>query len=474
MISNLLSKKELLLAVVPGQDGELVVRHALVSGRHLLATGEGVPTGEVVPSRVSLYAAESYFEQVDLAAASDKLLPLVARRHVDAELVFDDALYRLRALGRARREQTIAADIMALPEKELETVQSLLPLRELPCLQMVPLELAIAALVNKVTSEPAIVFWERGGELVSLLVEGGMVQNRMRERVLDDTRDVVISRAEAGLRAGANSFGTNREIFLTLFMGDLTDYRRDSREKAARALESKLGRLYRLGRNMPEDAVLREPELYGLPLVDEKWSLLDTGYRSEVRAWRYARPMTAAACLAGLLAAMYGGLQHLQALSIASDFDQRRQQLNASLVEYERMRPGDEAVLAVRSHLDVQWQSLDEVRLDRMLHWLTHLVPGGVAIRELEVAPAPQPRQRARSAPVTWPPGEKPFDVRMEILLAETSLDDAEASAADVVRRLSQRLHMVDTRLEVTTRQVGVRRDVILVVRAQARAVDFS
>jgi hypothetical protein len=61
----------------------------------------------------------------------------------------------------------------------------------------------------------------------------------------------------------------------------------------------------------------------------------------------------------------------------------------------------------------------------------------------------------------------------MEIMLAETALDTAEASAAEVVRRLSQRLHMVDSRLDVPAPEPGVRRNVVLVVQAQARAVNF-
>ena len=58
--------------------------------------------------------------------------------------------------------------------------------------------------------------------------------------------------------------------------------------------------------------------------------------------------------------------------------------------------------------------------------------------------------------------------------LAETVLDAAEASAADVVRRLSQRLKMVDSRLEVPAPEPGIRRNVVLVVKAHAHAVNFS
>jgi hypothetical protein len=474
MTGSLLSKKEVLLAAVPGEDGETAVHYVSVSGRRILSIGEGVPARIAEPTRVSVFSLDSYFEQVDLSAASVKLLPLVARRHVDAELVFDDASYRLRARSRSRRERTISADIAAMPEHDLDAVVSMLPMQQRPCLQMVPLELAIAGLVGKATAEPVMVFWEKGGVLISLLVAGGMVLARMRERVTADNREVIISRAEAGLRASANRSGENRDIVLTLYTGDLTGHAQETREKAVLLLEKKLTRLYRGGKKIPQDAVLRYPELYGLPFVEQDWNFLEAEYRTQVQSWRYARPAAAVAGVAGILIGLYGGVQHLQAIAIASDFDQRRAELSASLAEFERMRPSDDAMASVRSRLHVQTQSMSEVRLDRMLDWLTHLVPEGMAISALEMAPVPLPRQRTAVAPNPYPPGQKPFDIKMEIVLAETALDAAEASAAEVVRRLSQRLHMVDSRLQVPAPEPGVRRNVVLVVRAQAHAVNFS
>jgi len=473
MSINPMSNKELLLAVVPGNDGEPVVHHARVNHRRIAAMGEGVPSRIAGPMRVSIFSLDSYFEQADLAAASIKLLPLVARRHVDSELVFDDTAYRLRARSRSRRERTIASDIAALPEHDLEAALSQLPLRERPCLQLVPLELAIAALVHKVTSDPVIVFWEKGGALISLLVAGGMVQTRMRERVTDDNREAIISRAESSLRASASRSEENREVSLLLYTGDLSDRNHATQVKAAGVLEQKLARLYRGGRKVPKDVVLRDPELYGLPFVASEWNFLEMQYRAQVLSWRYARPAAAVAGVAGVLFALYGGIQHLQALNIASDFERGRDELNARVAEFERNRPSDVAMASVRSRLQVQQQSLSEVRLDRILDWLTHLVPEGVVISSFEMAPAPLPRQRNAALPAQLPAGERPFEVKMEFVLAETVLDAAEASAAEVVRRLSQRLHMVDSRLQVPAPEPGAHRNVVLVVRANARAENF-
>jgi hypothetical protein len=61
----------------------------------------------------------------------------------------------------------------------------------------------------------------------------------------------------------------------------------------------------------------------------------------------------------------------------------------------------------------------------------------------------------------------------MEIMLPETTFDAAEASSATVVRNLSRRLQMVESRLDVPAPEPGVRRNVLLVVNAQARAVNF-
>jgi hypothetical protein len=471
MTKSLLSGKELLLAVVPDESGEPVLRFARVDGRRILKTGEGTPGRLSGPTRASVFSLSSYFEQVDLAAAVPKMLPLVARRHVDAELVFDES-YRLRALSRAKRERTIAADIAALPELDLDAAVSLLPLRQRPCVQMVPLELAIAALVRQATAEPVIVFWEKGGVLLSLLVAEGMVQARTRERVNDDNREVILARAEASLRASAGHHGESREVFLTLYTGNLCGREQEEQEKAAQVFEKKMAKLYRGRRDVPKDAVLRDPELYGLPFVDGEWNFLEKGYRDQVQSWRYARPAAALAVLAGVAFAVVGGFQHLQALGTASEFDERRAKLRQTLTEIERVIPSNEAMATARAGLQVQMESLSEVRLDRMLDWITHLVPKGVTIRKLQVEPEPPPRSR-RGAPVNYAPGQKPFLVKMEIMLAETTFDAAEASSAEVVRRLSQRMQMVESRLDVPAPEPGVRRNVVLMVNAQARAVNF-
>ena len=473
MSKSLLSNKELLLAVVPDKDGEPVVRYANVNGRRILRAGEGAPSHRSGPVRAAIFSLDSYFEQLDLVAPSTKVLPLAARRHVDAELIFEDESYRLRAHSRAKRERTIATDIAAMPESDLEIATSLLPLERRPCMQMVPIELSIAALVRRVTTKPVIVLWEKGGVLLSLLIADGMVLTRMREMVTDESRETVIDRAETGLRTAASRSGGKCDISQVLFMGDLCDRKATGVEKAAKLFEDRVARLYRVGRKLPKNTVLLDPELYGLPFVEADWNFMEAAYRDQVKAWRYARPVAALSGLTGAAFAVYGGLLHMQALGVGSDFDTQRDRLGETLAEIKQIRPSDEAMATVRSGLKVQLESLSEVRLDHMLDWLTHLVPDGVVIRDLQVEPAPPPMRNGRRVAVNYPPGEKPFQVKMEIMLADTAFDDAEASSAEVVRRLSQRLQMVDSRLDVPAPIPGVRRSVVLMVDAHARAVDF-
>ncbi|WXG54192.1 MAG: hypothetical protein RNU03_05720 [Candidatus Sedimenticola sp. (ex Thyasira tokunagai)] len=472
MSMTLLSGKELLLAVVPGGDGQPVLHYAMVDGRRIRKVGEGEPAGLTGPMRAAVFSPAGYFERVDLAAPSPKLLPLAARRHLDAELVFDEP-YRLRVRSRVKRERTIAADMAAMPELDLDTAVALLPLEEQPCLQMVPVELAIAALVRKATAEPVIVLWEKGGVLLSLLIAEGMIEARTRENVSAENRELVIARAEASLRTSASHRGEGREIFLTLGMGDLCGHGADLGEKSVEVFEKKLAKLYRGRRGMAADIVLRSPELYGLPFVDDDWNFQEKNYRDQVQSWRYAKPVAAAAGVAGILFALYGGFQHLQAMNAASEFDKRQAKLLQTQVEIGRILPSEQAMATARSGLQVQVQSLSEVRLDHMLDWLTHLVPEGVIIRSLVVEPEPPPRGGGRTAAVKHPPGQKPFLVKMEIVLAETSFDAAEASSAELVRRLSRRLDIVESRLAVPAPEQGMRRNVVLVVAAHARAVKF-
>lgn len=472
MVMSLLSGKELLLAVVHGEDGQPALHYASVDGRRIRKVGEGEPTGLSGPMRAAVFSSASYFERVDLAAPSPKLLPLVARRHVDAELVFDEP-YRLRAHSRVKRERTIAADIAAMPEIDLDTAATLLPLAEQPCLQLVPVELAIAALVRKATAEPVIVLWEKGGVLLSLLIAEGMIEARTREHVTAENRETVIARAEASLRTSAGHRVEGKEIFLTLGMGNLCGKGLEPDERVVKVFKNKLAKLYRGRKGMAADIVLRSPELYGLPFVAKEWNFLEKIYQDQVQAWSYAKPVAAAAGLAGIAFALFGGAQHIQAMNAASEFDERQTKLFQTQAEIERILPSEQAMATARSGLQVQVDSLSEVRLDHMLDWLTHLVPEGVTIRSLTVEPEPPPRSAGKAAAVKYPPGQKPFLVKMEIMLAETSLDTAEAGSAEIVRRLSRRLDIVESRLAVPAPEPGVRRNIVLVVDAEARAVKF-
>ena len=472
MILNLKQKKTALLTVVPDTQGGTTIRYAIVNGRRVQAVGEGIPAKNKLPMKTAVLSLDGYFDHAELEALSTKMLPLVARRYVDGELVFQDEPYRLRTRCRSKREQTISTDIAALPEADIETALRLLPAQQRPCLQLVPIELSIAALVSVDTDEPVIVFWERAGVLLSLLIVDGMVQTRMCERVTDETRDAVVARAESSLRASL-SHRENREIVLVIYTGDLRDAYADSADAVSQAFEKKIAKRYRLPRKTAKDAVLRDPEIYGLPFVQDEWSFMDQEYRSQVKAWQLAKPASALASTAGIALVMFGAVQHLQALAVAQDFDEKRSGLTATIGEIDAIRPSDEKMQTVRDGLQVHMQSFNEVRLDRMLDWLTHLVPEGVLIKELSVAPAPPPMQRRGLVPVAYQPGQKPFLVKLEIMLADTDFDSAEASSAEIVRRLSRRLQMVDTRLDVPAPEADLRRNISLVVNANARAQDF-
>ena len=78
MFRGPMSANELLLAVVPGVDGDSVLHYARVDGLRVRRTGEGVPRGFSGPIRASVYSSASYFEQVDLVAANQTMRRITA------------------------------------------------------------------------------------------------------------------------------------------------------------------------------------------------------------------------------------------------------------------------------------------------------------------------------------------------------------------------------------------------------------
>jgi hypothetical protein len=473
MINRITDKSAILVSVTPASDGSRELNFITLDGTKVCASGKVLPANTSIPLRAAIFSLDSYFEQTELAATSDKMLALLARRHLDNELIFQDDAYRLRALPMARHERSISANIAAMPEHDIDAAMALVPADKQPCLQLVPVELAIAALVGRFSPGATLVFWEKGGILLSLLVTAGAVCNRMCERVSESNRVAAISRAESGLKAGIEQTGEDAAEILSIFTGDLCGAPEELREKPELDLERTINASFRIKDRQQTAEVLQSPELYGLPFVPDDWSFMAAGYRTQVNAWRFAKPAAMLASAAGIVIALLGGITHLQAIGTANDFQLSKGKLQNLLAETAANRPSDAQIEAVRNALRVEAMSHDEVRIDRFLAWLTNTVPSGVVIRDLTVLPTPAPRSRYGNAQENYPQGQKPFTVNLELMFADTSFNAAESGSAEVVRRLSRRLQMLDTRLEIPAPEPGQPRKVVLAITAQAKAENF-
>ncbi len=384
----------------PAAEAEAaVVRYALVQGRQLLRRGEieadrlaSLGGYEV---RASFFDRSAYFGRVGSQTSNARLAGVVARRFVDGELLFNEP-YRLRLSVHPTGEHDFQLRLIAASELGCVRAEGSLPLDSRPVGLASLEELAIAALVARVTPAPAMVCFARGARFIAFVCEAGEVRSRNVEMLpggeLGAAQDAA-SRAEAMLLGGlGNAAPGDVNIGIKLYLGDLRPLAAEAaaqRDYASREVEKKMGLLVRGG-----DA-LAEPELFGLRFVGSRWNLLEPDQALRAWAWKAALPVS------GLMAA---GALTLAGLGVATAYEnsrktdeigRQRQQVEQQRAELEKRVPDSGEVSRIRDLTDLLQKREEQVRVDHLLAWLTRQIPEGASIASLHM----------------FPPGETPPEV---------------------------------------------------------------
>jgi hypothetical protein len=396
----------LLLTTTDDAADDGLLRYASIgSGRKVLATGTvrmvDLPAGE---ARVSFYARTAYFNQTETDKRSAQMQPIHARRLIDGELAFNEP-FRARqrattAPGEGRQNLALAA----VAEADYALLANRLPLLQRPFACKTAVECALAALLGKATKEPARLLWRRGSHMLGLLVEGGRIHARHaarveREAALDEATfaDRVLPLLSGAASRSGNA-GSGRDVVITLALGEWGALPEGVDAKIGVGVRSQLLALFP---GAPADDVTAWPELYGLPFVPEEFNFLTPAYQAEVQGVRLVKPVLWAAVAAAAAFGMAAAYAAIQASNLNSGTDARRTALAANLQMVESQIPKPEDIEKLKRRLGVQ-STLEGIRLDRFLAWVSKNTPKGVIIRKLDVSrdgnPTPPARATARAA----------------------------------------------------------------------------
>lgn len=367
------------------------VRYCLMAGRRVVRRGEVAP-GRLAELggydiRASFFDRGGYFGRVASQTANARLAGVVARRFIDGEMLFNEP-YRLRLSATPTGEHDFQLRMVAASELACVRLEDLLPLQDRPVSTAALEEVAIAALVARVTMTQVMVAFARGSRFMAFLAEGGEVKSRSVEALYSDDPAAAIdaaNRAEAMLLGGNSALGGGSSTPpLKIYLGDLRSLAAEPaalRDVASREIEKRIAALVQGG-----DALL-EPELYGLKYVAYRWNLLEPEQAQRAWAWKIAVP-TVGAMLATTVA--FAGLATL--LHMGNRYTEKANALQQSELDAQRGKlvarvPPEQDVRRIKDLTDLLRQRDQQVRVDHLLSWLTHQVPQGASVAALHVFP---------------------------------------------------------------------------------------
>ena len=443
----------LLLTTTDYAADDGLLRYARIgSGRKVLATGTArvvdLPPGE---ARVSFYARTAYFNQTETDRRAAQMQPIHARRLIDGELAFSEP-FRARqrattAPGEGRQNLALAA----VAEADYALLANRLPLLQRPFACITAAECALAALLGKATKEPARLLWRRGSHMLGLLVEGGQIHARHaarveREAALDEATfaDRVLPLLSGAANRSGNA-GAGRDVVITLALGEWGALPEGVDAKIGAGVRNQLQALFP---GAPADDVAAWPELYGLPFVAEDFNFLTLPYQAEVQGARLAKPVLWVAGAAAAVFGMVAAFSALQASDLNSGTDTRRTALTANLQKVESQIPKPEDIEKLKRRLGVQ-STLEGIRLDRFLAWVSKNTPKGVIIRKLDVSrdaspAAPATAGAANAAPLPLVSWKAAIEYEVPGPYAE-----AEQKSAAIMTALGNKSKLVSSALNV-------------------------
>jgi hypothetical protein len=413
-------------------------------------------------ARLAFYTRSAYFSQTETERRPAKLLPLMVRRLIDADLAFNEpfrARHRATAVvGEGRQNLAVAA----VAEADYALLANRLPLTTRAFANITPAECAMAALLGKLSREPVRLLWRRGNQLLGLLVRQGDIYARHAARV---EQDVAVDEANFAervlplLATAATRFATGSgapPVLPTLALGEWGSLPAVVDGALGLALRVQLQALFT---GAPVDDVAHWPELYGLRFVGDDFNFLTSDYQAEVQGVLLTRPLLRTAALA---TAVFGGMATLAAVQtnqLSAGLETRRAALETQLKAIDSQRPKPEELEKLKRRMGVQ-STLEGLRLDRFLAWVSANTPPGVIIRKLEVsrsasttpAPAALPVVDQSSAAKEAAPPAQSWSVAIEYEVPGVYAQVEQKSAA-IMSGLGTRSKLISSSLRIDNDQ---------------------
>lgn len=464
------------------------VRYAVLRGTRVVRQG-ACTAGELErlggwQLRASFFSRGAYFERIPAQAQNRRLAEVVARRHIDNEMLFSEP-FRLRLGLLHVSEADVQLRTAACAELDCMRIESALPLETRPVRLLALEENAVASLVARITREPVLALFARGDRFLALVVEAGEVRQRRLETLGSepDAGLAAAQRAEATMMgltwsAGAALGAEAKEVALSVRLGELcasaeaADTRRDT---ASRALEKRIEALFLGG------SALAEPELYGLAFADKTWNLLEPAQAHRALAWQVALPVSLAVGGAALAASLAAGADMAGNSALARGVASLRERVTAENEALTRRVPGGAEMARFSELTGLLSRRTQQVRIDRFLSWVSAQMPRGVTVTSLAMMPlgAAMPDEGAagragktaqgrptNKRPITAVPRDQEYRLHLALSIPG-NYEAVERQTAEIVERLGHKTRLSGGSLHYEAGASRASFDTQLIARAE-------
>lgn len=377
-----LSTATLQVDLVDGRSGQWNLAQDALDIADVIGGGQDV-------LRVALDTPLSVAEQLDVPAFTRSVVEFACRKHIESESIFTGG-FRLAVSVRALQGGHATAWVTAAPEEQLDSVMAAVSAQRSRVEVLCTSEVAVAALAAAVVAEPVLVHWLRTSALTSLLVErGGQVSwsrtQRINERLDEPEQDAVqvweplVNAAESLLPSALRTGLTHR-----LFMG-LPVLLPDRPNGAFLERADATLALHKLFKGLEPQAVLANPDLYGLALVPLARSLAPAPYREQVRLASWSRSVAAGLALVSVLAAGVAGWAWFSGAAASRDYSRQLAALSARVDAAKKQLPEKKFIEELKAAVGMAGEGLVSLRVDYFLAEFARRLPSGVRVTRINV-----------------------------------------------------------------------------------------
>ncbi len=320
-------------------------------------------------ARVAVFSELTYIDKINIRLHNKKLLDMSVRRYINDQSIFMGEFdFKSKLIKKVGEQATVG--VVALPSQDLKIVESIMDIFSVE--YVVPVEIALLSYALRNKPKVKSIFWVYEGRVLDLELDDEFVVNR-----------------------------------------SLTSYEERANTESSEDLV-----VFKYGESNNQD---EHAHLFGLLFVDAQFDFTKAEYIHENIALDLSKVLLAFSFIFFIVMFAYGAKQFFYLKHLNYEFNAKLALLNSINEEVSKENISQKEKAALFTISKYQKRALKEVDLGKFLTWITHIVPEGSTITDLEIKGSSFNKRQRNRSPVRNTPfagnltSGNVFDVSLEL-----------------------------------------------------------